>query len=261
MRGASALVALTLSLAACSGGETPAPEATGSPARPPTVTMQVFGLDLAKDEAAVLVIDPAIPAAGVIVSHDPAARVDVFLLKSATDAPGECPIEVGPRTNRTCVASIGTGVRESLEQRGEAGGVAVVLRDGPGRMDVRLDYDERSRRVGLRLPRLAPPAGASVCKDNGCNPFIEVTPLRSGPMTATAAFSGGPGRLQVQSGRVIAKAFTASGQPYRIPDEDLGDAPLKVSTRFDVPAEYALALINENRGAALNDIVIDATWP
>lgn len=261
MRAASALIALSLSLAACSGGEAPAPQATGSPAKPPTLTLQVFGLQLSKDSPVVLAIDPAAPATGVIVNHDPTSRVDVFLLNRATDTPGECPLEVGQRTNRDCVAAIGTGVRETLEQSGSAGGVAVVLRSGPGRLDVRLDYDEGSRRVGLRLPSLAPPAGASVCKDNGCNPFIEVTPLRAGSMTATATFTGGPGRLQVQSGRVIAKAFTASGQPYRIPAEDFGDAPLSVETRFDVPAEYALAIMNEDRGDPLTGIVLDATWP
>lgn len=261
MRLLSALIALGSALSACSGDGSPAPNASGSPAKPPTVSFQVFGLDLTPGEPVVLTIDPATPATGVIVTHDAASRVDVHLLSNATDTPDECPIEVGQRTRRECVASIGTGVRETLEQRGSAAGVAVILRSGPGRLDVRVDYDERSRRVGLRLPRLAPPAGASVCKDNGCNPFMEVTPLRGGPLNATATFTGGPARLQIQSGRVIAKAFTASGQPYRIPDEDFGDAPLKVSTRLDVPAEYALALINEDRAAALTGIVIDATWP
>ncbi|HEX9696213.1 MAG TPA: hypothetical protein VGB64_07855 [Actinomycetota bacterium] len=261
MRPVTVLAALVLTLPACSGGGAPGPQASGSPAKPPTVTLQVIGIDLTPNAPAVLTIDPATPATGVIVIHDQSARVDVFLLQRAGDAPGECPIEVGQRTDRTCIAAIGAGVRESIEQRERAAGVAVVLRSGPGRVDVRLDYDEASRRVGLRLPRLAPPAGASACKDNGCNPFLEVTPLRSGTLTATATFRGGPARLQIQSGRVIAKALTASGQPYRIPDEDSGNGPLRVTTRLDVPAEYALALMNENRSDPLEDIVLEASWP
>lgn len=257
------ILALVLALSACtdgapSTGTSPSP----SPSKPPVVALLANGLDLRPGEPVVLAIDPAAPAAGVIVTHDPTSRIDVHLLQGAADPlPGECPLEVGVRRNKTCIAAIGTGVRESLEQTGRAGGVAVVLRSGPGRIDVRVEYDERSRRVGLRLPRLAPPAGASVCKDNGCNPFLEVMPLRGGTLTATAIFTGGPGRLQIQSGRVIAKSFTASGLPYRIPDEDVGASPLRVTTRLDAPAEYALAFMSEDRSDAITGIVIDATWP
>lgn len=259
------ILALALALAACTDampttGGSPSP--SPSPSKPPVVSLQAYGLDLFPGRPVILTIDPASPAAGVIVTHDPTSRVDVHLLANAADPlPAECPLEVGIRRNKTCIAAIGTGVRESLERSGPAGGVAIVLRSGPGRIDVRVEYDEGSRRVGLRLPRLAPPPGASVCKDNGCNPFLEVMPLRGGTLTATATFTGGPGRLQIQSGRVIAKSFTASGLPYRIPDEDLGASPLRVTTRLDAPAEYALAFMSEDRSDAITDIVIDATWP
>lgn len=254
-----------LALSACTDttpktGASPSPSPSAS--KPPVVSLLANGLSLRPGEPVVLAIDPAEPAAGVIVAHDPTARVDVHLLQDAADPlPGECPLEVGVRRNKTCIAAIGTGVRESLEQSGRAGGVAIVLRSGPGRIDVRVEYDEASRRVGLRLPRLSPPAGASVCKDNGCNPFLEIMPLRGGTLTATATFIGGPGRLQIQSGRVIAKSFTASGLPYRIPDEDIGASPLRVTTRLDAPAEYALAFMNEDRSDPITGIVIDATWP
>lgn len=255
------VLALAVMLSSCTDA-TPDPAASPSSSKPPTVALLAQGLDLRPDEPVVLAIDPAAPSAGVIVTHHPSSRIDVHLLEDPSAAPpDDCPLEVGLRRNKTCIAAIGTGVRESLERSGSAGGVAIVLRSGSGRIDVRVEYDEASRRVGLRLPRLAPPAGASVCKDNGCNPFLEVMPLRGGTITATATFTGGPGRLQIQSGRVIAKSFTASGLPYRIPDEDAGDSPLRVTTRLDAPAEYALAFINEDRSEAITGLVIDATWP
>lgn len=86
-------------------------------------------------------------------------------------------------------------------------------------------------------------------------------PLRAGTLTATARFDGGPGRLQIQQGRVIGKAFSGTGIPYRIPAEDPGSRALRVTSRLDAPGEYALAFMNENPSAPLTGIVIDVRWP
>lgn len=257
MRSIRCVAVLALALAACSSD---APPAGGG--KPPAVTLLAHGLALVRDRPVVLAVDAATPSATVVVAIDPATRVDVYLLASAADAlpAAECPLDPS-RRDRSCVAAIGAGVRETLQRPGRAGAVAVVLRAGPERADVRVEYDAAGRAVGLRLPRLDPPPGASVCKDNGCNPFLEMMPQRAGSFEATASFSGGPARLQIQSGRVIAKSFTATGVPYRIPAEDAGASPLSASTRFDAPAEYALAFLNENPSLPATDIVIEARWP
>lgn len=256
------LLAALLALAAACAGDEPLPRSGG---KPPTVTLIANGvvLNQGRDAPTIFGVDAAGSTISIIVNHGNRASIDAYLLEEPTSpVPSkECETTAGVRRDLTCVRSIASGVRETLEWRGDVKAIALVLREGPGRVDLRFDYDEGSRNVSMRLPALAPPPRASACRDNGCNPYLEIMPLRGGSLTATATFTGGPARLQVQQGRVIGKAFSGTGIPYRIPAEDPGSSGLRVSTRLDAPGEYALAFMNENPSAAITGIVIEARWP
>src|SRR5262249_29099685 len=60
------------------------------------------------------------------------------------------------------------------------------------------------------------------CRDNGCNPFFELTPFVAGHISATAtwAAAGGAavtrGQLTVEAGNVAARDLTRTRQPYRL---------------------------------------------
>ncbi len=264
-RPATIAFLLLFALAACKGDPAAAPAQSPGTEKQPVVTLIVNNLTLqqGRDGAAIVGLDAAGGSASVIVVHSPKARIDLFLLAAPTDPipARECALSPGARPVRSCVRDVGTGVRETLDRPGRAGAMAIVLRSGSGRVDLRFEYDEGSRAVSLRLPSLAPLPGASACKDNGCNPYLEMMPVRAGAFTATATFEGRPARLQLQAGRVIAKSFTATGLPYRIPAEQRGASSLSIATRLDAPAEYALAFMNENPSQAISAIVLEARWP
>lgn len=229
-----------------------------SPGSPPPVMLLAQNVPLSPGEDAALRIgfQPFTPSVRIIVGipdRPPGLNVDVCALATPSS-----PIA----SSGACLRGIGTGVRETLERPEGLGAVAVVLRGGAGATaDVRLEYDEAGRSVSLRIPRMAPYPGDASCKDNACNPFVEVMPVRGGPFRARAAWQGGPATLRLLSGRVLAKAFTATGIPYRVPAEDLGSAPLGIDSRLAAPAEYALAFASQDPSAELTDVLVEATWP
>ncbi|MGH2728619.1 MAG: hypothetical protein ACRDKS_16735 [Actinomycetota bacterium] len=159
----------------------------------------------------------------------------------------------------SCLPDLPDGVRESLTLEG-LGAIALIREGDPMTLSIRLEYEEAGRKVTARLPLIARPAGASVCKDNGCNPFLEMTPVRTGPLTATADWTGGSGRLEVAEGRIRARAFSSTGIPYRIADQAAGAQPLSVSANLSAPSEYALALLNASDGD-MTAIQNEVTWP
>lgn len=254
------LIALLLALSACSaegdGDARPSP----SPDEPPVVQLIANNVELSRTTPLLIGIDAAAPSVSIIVGHDPEAHVDVYALETLeSPLPREgCPIV----RIRSCVRDIGRGVRESVD-RGlrPPGAIAVAIRSGPPRVNVRLEYGERTRAVTLRIPSIPPPRGVAQCKDNACNPIVEMMPLRGGTFHATARFASGTGRLQLQSGRVLARSFSATGIPYRIPAEDAGASPLSLRSRLDAPAEYALALLNIDPARPLTAVSIEARWP
>jgi hypothetical protein len=99
-----------------------------------------------------------------------------------------------------------------------------------------------------------------VCKDNACNPFFEVLPVRGGAFTATARWTGGAGRVELLEGRVLARSLTSTGIPYRIAATAAGPPPLSIRATMNAPGEYALALSNASADD-LTRIEIDAAWP
>ena len=158
-----------------------------------------------------------------------------------------------------CLPDLPDGVREGLTLTG-LGAVALVREGDPITIGMRIEYEEAGRDLELRLPVIPRPAGAAACKDNACNPIFELVPVRGGTFTATAAWTGGTGRLEVLEGRVLARAFSSTGIPYRIAGEKTGGPPLGVTATLGSPSEYALAFHNASAGD-LTDIELRATWP
>lgn len=158
-----------------------------------------------------------------------------------------------------CLPDLPNGVREALTLSG-LGAVALVREGDPVTVGIRMEFEEAGRAIEFRLPVIPRPAGASACKDNGCNPFLEVLPVHGGTFTATARWTGGSGVLEVLEGRVLARSFSSTGIPYRIAGQVSGPSPVTVTATLSSPSEFALALRNTSAGD-LTDIEIEANWP
>ena len=158
-----------------------------------------------------------------------------------------------------CLPDLPNGVREGLTLSG-LGAVALVREGEAVTLGIRMEFEEAGRGIAFRLPVIPRPAGASVCKDNGCNPFLEMVPVHGGAFSATARWTGGSAVLEVLEGRVLARSFSSTGIPYRIAGEVSGPPPLTVTARLSSPTEFALALRNTS-AADLTEIEIEATWP
>lgn len=158
-----------------------------------------------------------------------------------------------------CIPDLPDGVRETLTTA-QLGGIALVREGGAITIDLLVEYEEGGRTFSIRMPAIDRPASASACKDNACNPFFEVTPIRTGRFTARIGWAGGSAHVELLEGRVLARALSSTGIPYRIAATDDGAAPLTVTAELNAPGEYALAITNTS-GAALGAIRIDATWP
>jgi hypothetical protein len=164
-----------------------------------------------------------------------------------------------PSDRATCLPDLPNGVRESISTAG-LGGIALIRHGTPVSLEIRIEYQEAHRRTAMRLPVIARPAGASVCRDNGCNPVFELLPARGGRFAATARWIDGSARLEVQEGRVLARSFSSTGIPYRIAGQESGPPPITVVATLSSPTEFALAVLNTGT-TALSGIEIDATWP
>ena len=158
-----------------------------------------------------------------------------------------------------CLPDLPNGVREGLTLP-SLGAVALVREGDVATLSIRMEFEEAGRGIAFRLPVIPRPAGASACKDNGCNPVFEVLPVQGGAFTATAVWAGGAGVLEVLEGRVLARSFSSTGIPYRIAGAISGPSPLSVRATLSAPSEFALALRNTSPGD-LTDIEIEATWP
>lgn len=257
MRRVAVALALLGSLAACREGffdPTPGP---AGPRKPPSVEFIAENVRMRPGGAEAVRIG--------FESADGAVRVIVQRSEEGGRI-AACPVErvADPVPDATvCLPDLPNGVRESFSRAG-LGGLILIREGGPVTVGVRLEFEEGSRRIELRLPVIERPAGASACKDNACNPFFELRPVRGGRFTATARWSGAEGRLEMLEGRVLARALTSTGLPYRIVGEDQGASPLEVSANLSAPSEYALAFRNPDAGpgsADLTAIVIEATWP
>lgn len=147
-------------------------------------------------------------------------------------------------------------------------GVEVVLVGvGPGGKnettveEIEVGYHAASGTMQVRTPPIAVPPGASACKDNGCNPFFEVTPQQTGRLIATAQLAGiADGQLSIESGDIVAHSYAATGVPYEQIAAMEGGSKLKASGKIYATEEAALSL--RNFGAKiLKPATLDISWP
>jgi len=245
-------LALLAALTACREGFfDPTPRGTGAPQPDVELTGKNVRM-LPGAEAAVRVsFRPKDASARVRIERSSSAGRVIACPLRAIDDP--LPAE------SSCLPDMPGGVRENLTLAG-LGAVALIREGDPITIDLRLDYAEGGRMFRLRVPVIAVAPGASVCKDNACNPFFEVAPARGGAFTATARWKIGNARLELLAGRVLGRSFSSTGIPYRIAATQTGTPPLTVAATMTAPGEYALAL--SNTGVVdLTAIEIDAAWP
>lgn len=138
--------------------------------------------------------------------------------------------------------------------------------------ELRISYRAENHAVSLRLPSILPRPGLSACKDNGCNPFIELTPYHVGPFSATATWSGtGNGVLMMQEGGLVAHHASLYGIPYRTVaiDEASGtkNSPrLQIAGRLN-DAEAGIVVVNTDtyiEGEESHSLIsprLDIMWP
>jgi hypothetical protein len=245
------LLALLAALTACSEDFfDPTP---GRGAEAPGVELLGKNIRLMPGEAAAFRVSfrPKDPSARVRIERSsPAGRVLACPMRTIDD-----PIP----PSESCLPDLADGVRTNLTAAG-LGAVALVREGDPITIDLLLDYEEGGRAFEVRMPVVPVPPGASVCKDNACNPFFEVDPVRGGNFTATARWESGDGKLELLEGRVKARAFSSTGIPYRIAGTQTGPSPLSIQARLNAPSEYALTLVNAGI-VELKEIRITATWP
>jgi hypothetical protein len=173
-----------------------------------------------------------------------------------------CPSSSIDSSQGTLCSMPTDGVATSVNASGfvlDASSGAVTL-DG-----ITVTYRSTTHAVNMRLPNLAPKPGASVCKDNGCNPFFEYSPHTPGTLRAMGTWDGiATAKLVIEKGAVAAHSYSANGQPYNELDSDMKSsdtAPGKVQVSATVDAsEVAVAMSNE--GARLvRTPTLDITWP
>ena len=180
----------------------------------------------------------------------PGGRVIACPLKTINDP-------LPPETS--CLADLPDGVRENFNIPGLSA-IALVREGDPITVDLRLDYEEGARTFEIRMPSVLVPQSPAACKDNACNPFFELNPIRGGNFTAGARWSSGDAKLELLEGRVRARAFSSTGIPYRIAATKTGPSPLTIQAQLNAPGEYALTLVNVGI-VELKAIRINATWP
>jgi hypothetical protein len=248
-RAVPVIFALTLAIAACTGGE---------PARQsgvPTVKLLAQNLSMfpGNDQAIRIGFQTGSSSANIIVDLTPDTAALAVCPLTALGA--ELPLIT------TC-KDVGSGVREPINSTGLAA-VALVLSGVPSASaNVRLEYDDGGHQMSAQIPFLPAPESAQACKDNGCNPFFELTPLRNGAFTATATWKGPAGTLELLEGSVLGRSQTATGIPYREAARADGKPPVSITSRL-AQGEYALAVtqpIGAN-AAPLTDVFLSASWP
>jgi len=158
-----------------------------------------------------------------------------------------------------CLPDVPDGVRENLTTPG-LGAIALIREGAPMTVELRLSYEEGGRSFVVRLPVVKTPPSATACADNGCSPVMELSPLHTGRIQASATWHGGAARFALLEGRVQARALSSTGIPYGVVQKRAGAAPLAIDTDVTAPSEYALVL-DDSGPADLTQVQITITWP
>lgn len=249
MKRAVPLLAI-LALAACAGG------GPGKQSGVPTVRLLAQNLSLfpGSDQAARIGFQTGSDSANIIVDLTP-----------DTAALAVCPLTAlgGQLPPLSSCKDVGSGVREPITSSGLTAVALVVSGVSSARANVRLEYDDGGHQITVQIPFLPAPDSAAACRDNNCNPFFELTPLRSGAFTATATWKGPAGTLALLQGSVLGRSQTATGIPYREAARKDGTPPLTITSQLSSQGEYALA-ISQPAGpnaAPLIGVFLSASWP
>ena len=186
-------------------------------------------------------------------------------LKPDTAALAVCPLtslgaDLPPVA--TC-KDVGSGVRETIASSGIAAVALVVSGVPSARANVQLEYDDGGHDVSVQIPFLAAPDTSTSCRDNGCNPFFELTPVGNGAFSAAAAWKGPGGTLVMLQGSVLGRSLTATGIPYREAARADGRSPLSIKSTLSSQGEYALVITEPPGPAAapLENVIVNASWP
>lgn len=186
-------------------------------------------------------------------------------LKPDTAALAVCPLSAlgGNLPPITTCKDIGSGVRESITSDGLAAIALVVSGVPSARANVQLEYDDGGHDASVQIPFLAAPDASAACKDNGCNPFFELIPLRNGPFNASVAWKGPAGTLVMLQGSILGRSLTATGIPYREAARADGRSPLSIKATLTSQGECALVITEPPgpKAAPLENVIVNASWP
>jgi hypothetical protein len=238
-----------LGVGACSTGASPRATRSSAPEASTTVLAQNLALFEGEVQAVRLGFQPAENATDIIIDFTPdSAQIAICPLADPADT-------LPPVA--TC-KSVGSGVRETISSPG-LGAIGIVLTGTKSvRANVRLEFDDRGRKVTVIIPFIGGPPSAAECADNGCNPFFEIRPVKNGLFTASAHWTGATATLVMLQGSVVGRSQTATGVPYRKAALQNGKTSASVRTQLTAPGEYALALV---QAGTLRNVRIDASWP
>jgi hypothetical protein len=185
-------------------------------------------------------------------------------LKPDTAALAVCPLtalgaEIPPVA---ACKTVGSGVREAIAASGLTAVALVVSGVPSASANVQLEYDDGGHDMSVQIPFLAAPDTSAACKDNGCNPFFELTPVRNGTFNATAAWKGPKGTLVMLQGSVLGRSLTATGIPYREAARADGTPPLSINATLSSQGEYALVITQPPgpTAAPLQDVIVNGSW-
>ena len=291
-RGAELLVVLTAALGGCSSNPGQAPKhpptalpsftnsgasptesaTTGSasavpstPTSPATSTqVKAVAYNLRLDAAA----EPGTDSFKILVdSPDLSIKVTLKGLASPNTDTKLCPIvDLEAGSSIDACKTPKNGVAMAIPHGAKFKGVQVFQTKGAATLDVTVKFTVVDRTIFMRLPNIAPRPGGSVCKDNGCNPFFEMTPHVEGSFDATATWQAiGSGTLDMEIGKIAAHDYSAHGHPYKqvaksSASSDKKAAKLHISGSLPANTEGAVALRNDG-AKLLRSPTVRISWP
>lgn len=209
--------------------------------------------------------------------HSRAPMVDVTIT-GGVDEPNRsirvCPLatqihDPDPATCQTPPSAVTVKVPHGRQYRGVEVRHIAPDAEGDSAVDVHevaVRYRTNRRSATVLLPNLAPPREPEVCRDNACNPFLELTPRRAGPFKAKATWEEvGTATLTMETGEVSEKALSTRGLPYTIvasgqASSESGPPDLRIEGRLDDRTEAALALRNVGARVLVSPKV-EVEWP
>ena len=160
-----------------------------------------------------------------------------------------------------CLESVAWGVRTPIR----GGNVEAITLDADRAITLGFtaEFFPLGPEIVVELPRAPAAPSQTECIENACRALFELTPVKTGTLTATGEFEGSSGELAVLSGRILARSETATGVPYRVADIDAGAGPLEVRAQLDAGAEFAVVVgqVTGTGAGAIRNVELRMRWP